>query len=947
MSGCSGSFKLLRKIVVVTYGIALALMAGCSSSELSSAEYVELAKSHMDKNELQASVIELKNALRQEPENIAARLLLGQVYLRFGDGAAAEQTFQRAISLGGSSDNTTLLLAHALLLQGRYKDIILKARVSPNISNEIRASMHFIRGRAYIGLDDLPNASKEFQSALDIAPDFEDTWLGQAWQAYYEGRWEDAGSWLSKVLKANPNHIEGQALSGDLAMAQEDYTSAETIYKRILDARPNNLMYMLALTNAQLKLGKNDNAITHLTKVLKVIPQHAGVNRLRAIAAFQKQDFENAKVYAEKVFNSSENDTYLALSARLIAGFSSYYLGLYEQANVHLTRFIQSVPNYDPAIKLLAATQLQLNSPQKGVTLLKNASLKTDEDVALFTAAGNAALQTGDFFGSRNIFQRLNHFKPDDSSIQTQLGFIEVALGEEEEGLGDLQKAIELDKDHANAAGELADFLNILNHIRSNEYDKALEAALAFQRERPDNAYGYTLAGVVYAVTMQEQKAKAAFSKALELKPGEPNAASNLAAYAMRDKEFERARELYRQILDHDSAHLKTLLNLAELEIRQGNEQQALGYLEDAVAHQPDNLEASVQLGRLYMRNNSLDKALSTARSALVKNPDSPALLEIAAAAYLKMGDTNSSVEKLLKLIELQPEIANHRIALAFAYDNLGNIEQASHELQVALELDPTNARARFHQAQLFVQLGQLDSAKQLLGVLKSEVPEDPSILELEGKIALTENRYKDAVDLFTSALQKRQNNFLTIQLSTAQFLAGDHEASLTTLENWLVQYPDDVLARNTFADRLLTMRRFDEAKKQYREIVTRGPDNNAAVHNNLAWILLHQKDPDPEAAYRSVQRALELAPQQPNIMATLGEILLAQGKLGEAESVLRQASKLAPTNSSIAFYLAQVLVQNGESENEARKILTELMARKQPFAQQEAAAALLKKISN
>ena len=51
------------------------MLSGCGET-LTDAEYLARAKEYQDKGEVNASVIELKNALKANPDNIEARWLL-------------------------------------------------------------------------------------------------------------------------------------------------------------------------------------------------------------------------------------------------------------------------------------------------------------------------------------------------------------------------------------------------------------------------------------------------------------------------------------------------------------------------------------------------------------------------------------------------------------------------------------------------------------------------------------------------------------------------------------------------------------------------------------------------------------------------------------------------------------------------------------------------------
>jgi Tfp pilus assembly protein PilF len=92
----------------VALAIALAFVSaggfsGCDrTASLSEQEHIQRAKDFEAKGDLKTSVIELKNAVQKNPDSAQARLLLGQIYLKTGQGAEAEKELLRAKSLGVS-----------------------------------------------------------------------------------------------------------------------------------------------------------------------------------------------------------------------------------------------------------------------------------------------------------------------------------------------------------------------------------------------------------------------------------------------------------------------------------------------------------------------------------------------------------------------------------------------------------------------------------------------------------------------------------------------------------------------------------------------------------------------------------------------------------------------------------------------------------------------------
>ncbi len=76
------------------------------------------ARDYMAKNDYKAAVIQVKNALQDNPELPEARYLLGQALLRTGDPVGAETELRKARSLSYPDDKVVPPLAQAMLMQG-------------------------------------------------------------------------------------------------------------------------------------------------------------------------------------------------------------------------------------------------------------------------------------------------------------------------------------------------------------------------------------------------------------------------------------------------------------------------------------------------------------------------------------------------------------------------------------------------------------------------------------------------------------------------------------------------------------------------------------------------------------------------------------------------------------------------------------------------------------
>src|SRR6266536_782480 len=83
---------------------------------------VKEAEQYVAKGDLKAAEIELKNAIRQSPQDPILRARLAQVYLQLGDAAMAEREARAARERNGNEADFVPTLADALLQQEKFTD---------------------------------------------------------------------------------------------------------------------------------------------------------------------------------------------------------------------------------------------------------------------------------------------------------------------------------------------------------------------------------------------------------------------------------------------------------------------------------------------------------------------------------------------------------------------------------------------------------------------------------------------------------------------------------------------------------------------------------------------------------------------------------------------------------------------------------------------------------
>ena len=104
--------------------MSLGLSAAIAAPTPESARFVDEAKSLSGKGDLNAAIIQLKNAVRSDADNSEARYQLALLYLRTGDPGAAQRELESARARGFDDTKIVVPLTQAYFQQGRFQDVV-------------------------------------------------------------------------------------------------------------------------------------------------------------------------------------------------------------------------------------------------------------------------------------------------------------------------------------------------------------------------------------------------------------------------------------------------------------------------------------------------------------------------------------------------------------------------------------------------------------------------------------------------------------------------------------------------------------------------------------------------------------------------------------------------------------------------------------------------------
>jgi tetratricopeptide (TPR) repeat protein len=139
---------------------------------------------------------------------------------------------------------------------------------------------------------------------------------------------------------------------------------------------------------------------------------------------------------------------------------------------------------------------------------------------------------------------------------------------------------------------------------------------------------------------------------------------------------------------------------------------------------------------------------------------------------------------------------------------------------------------------------------------------------------------------------------------------AGKLDEAMKVLDDALAQLPGDndlLYARSLMAEKL---GRIDQSEADLKQILASDPDNVQAL-NALGYTLADRTTRYKEAL-GYIQRALELSPDEPAILDSMGWVQYRLGNMEQAINFLRRAYKL-DADPEVAAHLGEVLWVSGD----------------------------------
>ena len=230
--------------------------------------------------DLNAAVIYLKNALKNNPSHLPSRILMAEILIARGDGAGAE--IELLVAEKGRADNKKLLplLLEAYLLQSKYVQVIKSAKPIAN-NNRLSSDILVFKARALFSKNNSRLARIEYQNALLLNPKNPNATLGLAQIALKKEQYQTSFDYLEQTLRISPLNTNAMQMKANLFQIKGDIKQAEAIISEAIAINSKHFPALLTRAGVFIEQGKFNQALEDINVILQDIPNEPRANYLK------------------------------------------------------------------------------------------------------------------------------------------------------------------------------------------------------------------------------------------------------------------------------------------------------------------------------------------------------------------------------------------------------------------------------------------------------------------------------------------------------------------------------------------------------------------------------------------------------------------------------------------------------------------------------------------
>ncbi|WP_430009722.1 tetratricopeptide repeat protein [Methylophaga lonarensis] len=699
---------------------------------------VKLGQMYLLSDDLEEAMKRADRVLEQNPDNVEAITLKASVYLKQENFGSATREIDRALALAPGDMNVQMLQVNLFKLRGDRENAlsILDVMIADNpdamplFVQKLTILEEMRRYEAMLGV---------YNQMAELHPD--ERWIAESKARLLNttlNRHDDARAELADFVARNPQDTQAKLLHVGLIRTVDAQAGLDMLGQYI-EAEPGNTELRFARVEGMLADGKTQEVINDLqTLIEREGTSEMGLRARSSLANIRAQqgDFAAAMTLIDEVLAASSGDeaalitraklhlqaqriddavTDLRLAIRnnpdsdeaLVLLAQSYLLsGSQQLADETFRRALTANPRNQTAALAVSATLAQSADYERAEQILLTAMQNNVNPLELLQALAQLRLLREDWDGAERAFDQLKASGAESLQLHVLMGQMYEGIQNYESAITEYQSALKINPSAVIAIQgvvnsylamgqrtELTTFLD--SFLRENpdqigaygvkanlqrddqEFEQAKQTVKTGLQRRSDWVPGYSLLALLEMDTGDRAAAIKVYQQGLEAVPGDTTLTMQLASAYYAESEYDKARDLYEQVLQVNPQVEAVINNLAVMLLDQYNS--------------PENIQRAVEMTERF------------------RDANHPYLLDTYAWANINAGNYELAYPALNRAISLDSSVGVFYFHMAVLQHRMEDLSKAQEALARAEQM------AREANDQRLMQ--RIDKFKQETGI--------------------------------------------------------------------------------------------------------------------------------------------------------------------------------------------------------------------------------------
>jgi putative PEP-CTERM system TPR-repeat lipoprotein len=927
--------RLLTSLISSIFALAVAF-AGPAASQAPVNSYYEDAQRYHAEGDRSAALIQLKNALLENNQDVPSLLLMGDIYLEMGEAPAAEVAYGDALLLGADPGYTTPKIAEAYLIQRKYRKIL--DELNPDrLSGTFRAELLGYQAFAHLGVKEPRAAQETLGQAMSIDPQARVPDIARVSILLGAGKAGEALVKSEMLVDRYPYDARSWAAHGDVLYAMGREEQALMAYSNAVKHNPHLNSARLARAALLANSDQFEAASADIDFLRKHYPQEPRAAYFKAelleASGQSAQALELYQQVAELISLAKSEDLDDDLQLTVMSATAHAKTGGLVQARQYLVAFQKNNMNNSTTGKMLAELLLDEGNGNGALEVLEPLLDRVPDDLELLRLKALALSSLGRYKQAIAVWRTLAESDDGNTEAAAQIAVNQIRGGYIDAGIAGLEQILE---DNDILVRERAILANA--YLESGNFVGAASLGEQLVKLAPDNPEFGNLLGRSYMYLGKLEQAHQILFKAVAAHPDFFPVQISLAEVETARGNIDDARVLLHLMSEKYPDNPAVLLQQARVARLSGDLKQARKSAENALVAETESIETTKFLIRVLLELGEEFEAEQLARDTAARNRQSAEAQFILGQVLMALGKPTEARSGLI--LASRRALPDHALLYRIAREQiaLGALTDAGNSLLQAIGARPDILAYREANILVELQLQKYEQALELTSGLIEDFPGSAAPHTLRAAAYSGLGKVREAEAEFAKAqLLDPNNSSILIGRYGALLALGDTARAEAALTDWLEKSPGDLLASYAYAEMLINSQRWPQAKVVLAGLLERQPDNPLFL-NNMAYVLQEMGEPE---AVEIARRAYALAPHNPYVNDTLGWTLVRNGRAEEGLAYLREAVARQADTPVIRYHLAVALNELGRP-SEAAKELSLILSQPEPFKEREHALELL-----